>query len=389
MKAARFLILLLPMLLGGCWDRTEINDQGIVQLTAFDAGDKPGSYQSLVQVALPKKISGQASSTGGGAGSTSSLPYMPVMVKGTGLDDMMVELEQRISRNVILAHRRVFIVGEKLARRGIEGVLDSISRDPDQRLRAFFVVARGMTAAKLAESEYTLEATKEEALRELIVRKMKVPSTFRDVFANSAEPGIEPIAAAFSRGSDGQIRLKSIAIFKDLKLVGYVDGYETIALLSLLGSDDPYGVIKVRYPGAEGDVAIQVNKLKIERKVAVKEGVPAFRFRVRATGRVTGNTAGLDLGDAAVKEKLDVAMKQELRRLYLSLFDKLQTKYKADSTGLGQLVYRNNPKAWKKLEPEWDEVYPRAAVAVDVDATVTQVGLMGAPFFLPEDEVNK
>lgn len=64
MKLQKLLIILtLPFLINGCWDRTEMNDLGFVMGTAFDLTND-GKIMGSIQISIPP--SGQGGILGGG-----------------------------------------------------------------------------------------------------------------------------------------------------------------------------------------------------------------------------------------------------------------------------------------------------------------------------------
>ncbi|OAS17373.1 Ger(x)C family spore germination protein [Paenibacillus oryzisoli] len=378
---------MILLLLTGCWDRKEINDIAIIQLSAFDLmpdTDK-GKYRGYVQVAIPKSIgAGQLTTSGG----TQQKTYMPLVDYGENIEAMTIRLERKLSRDVLPSHRRVFIVGESLARQNMAPLLDLISRNPKNRLRTYLIVARGTDAKSLVETEYPLEATKEEALREIIVRKMQIPSMLRNFYASSAATGIEPIAAAFSKDKDDKILLNSIALFNKATLVGYVDDMQAVALTSLLGKK-PFGDVEVSLPDQEGKLSVRVTTLKAKKRVEVSGEQPHFIIDIRAAGRIMGNLSKLDPSDPAVMEKLNASFQDQVTQVYQELFHTLQTTYQTDTAGLGQSVYRKYPKLWKKIEKDWDTIFPKVDVQFKVEANIFQMGVQGAPYYLKEDEISQ
>lgn len=387
MKRCKPLILMLTVaiVLTGCWDRKEINDLGLLLLTALDEGEEPGTYQAYLQIAIPKKMGVGQTSGNGGKGQK---PYMPLLIKAKKVDELRIELDRQLSRDLITTHRRIYIIGESLAKRGVKGILDEISRNPKNRLRTLFVVAKGMQAKTLAESEYPLEQTNEEVMREMIARKMQIPSTLRDFFAASAAPGIEPIMAAYSKDKNGKFAVDSIAILRGYKLVGYVERNQAMALTSLLG-EEPFGIILLRLPDIKGSISVQLDKLQVKRKLQIVDGQPAFTCKVSASGRIMENETNIDLANADYINKLNKVLEEEITKLYQSLFLKLQKKYRADSAGLGATIYQKDTKFWKKTEKDWPKMYMEQKIEFEVKAKITHIGVVGAPFYLPEDEVKE
>ncbi|OCT15964.1 hypothetical protein A8709_10105 [Paenibacillus pectinilyticus] len=370
--------------LTGCWDRKEINDIAILQLTAFDQMPETGKYRGYVQIAIPKSIgAGQLTTSGG----TQQKTYMPLMDYGDNIASMTLRMERKLSRDELPSHRRIFIVGDYLARHDLSSLLDMISRDPKNRLRTYIVIARDTDAKSLVETEYPLEATKEEALREIIVRKMRAPSMLRDFYVSSAAAGIEPVAAAFSKSEDGKIQMDSLALFKKTSLVGYVSDMQAVALITLLGKK-PFGNVNVTIPGQTNHLSVRVTKIHIARQVRIVNEQPQFTLAIKASGNIVDNRTALDTSDPAIMEKLNVSFQEQITEVFQKLFHTLQKTYQTDSAGLGQTVYRKYPKVWKQIEKKWPTLYPDVDIQMNVSANIDDMGVQGAPYYLEEDEVS-
>ena len=54
---------------------------------------------------------------------------------------------------------------------------------------------------------------------------------------------------------------------------------------------------------------------------------------------------------------------------------KVQSKYKADIFGFGNLIYKNDPKTWEKLEKEWNTKYfPNLNVKIKTNLKISATG---------------
>ncbi|WP_400161827.1 Ger(x)C family spore germination protein [Brevibacillus sp. TJ4] len=386
--ATALCLCLLLFSLSGCWDRREVNDVAFVVLTALDEGRKPEEYQILIQVALPRLMSSfQQGAQGGGSPVP---PSMTVMAYGENLDEMYIELERQLSRDISSAHSRVVIIGEGLARRGVRDLLDEFSRNANNRLRTILVVAQGQKAAKLVDKKYGLETFISDALLEIVRRKKGTPSTLRDFFIASTTPGVEPSVAAFATPPQpgGRLIMDTTAIFRDYKLVGFLKQGEVMMLNSLLG-EAPLDVLKVKLPEMDGQASVQLDMLDTKGKVRLVDGKLKFTFDVVAEGHLRENTSNLDLSNPLYVRKLDQALKKKIEDEYRNLFTKLQKEFKADSVGLGAMVYRKYPEYWKQIEKDWPKLFPEQQVTWNVTARINEIGIIGPPLILPEKEVAK
>ncbi len=73
---------------------------------------------------------------------------------GTGRDthEAIQMMQTKMSREIFRGHRRVILIGEKMAKSGLAPVLDAYSRDPDIRLRAGVFVIKREYCKRFSES---------------------------------------------------------------------------------------------------------------------------------------------------------------------------------------------------------------------------------------------
>jgi Ger(x)C family germination protein len=383
--------LLVPVLLltvwicTGCWDRREIIDVAIVMITGVDEGPKPGIYRVHAHIAEPIRIGGPGES---GSGQKKKEPVTHIVTEGRNIDEARSNAERMLSRDLVTSHRRVYLIGEALARQGIQDILDQISRSPMNRLSTLLVVAENSKAGKLMDLQVPLENFDVELFRELSIRKTRIPTSLKDYFIASTTPGQQPVAISFTKTKDNKIMMSGIAIFRDNKLKGFVKGKEAVALTGMLGGKTG-GSITIRISKVKGDLSIRLDRLVLRRKVAISKGEPKFTFQVQAVGRILDNRTNLDLSDPSIIEKLNKAFAEEMEKTYQTLFRRLQKDFRTDSSGMGAMIYKKYPDYWKRIEKEWPKMYPDQTINWQVSANITGVGSIGAQLFIPENEVKK
>ncbi|MCZ8522975.1 MULTISPECIES: Ger(x)C family spore germination protein [Paenibacillus] len=376
---AALFLMLATVLVTGCWDRVELNDVGVLLVTAIDKDEKTNQFKAQTMFAVPR--SGNNNSSG-------PKVKMSIQSKGDDLDKVRLDLDRQLSRQFVTTHRRVFIVSESLARDGIEGILDQISRSPKNRLKTYFVVARNAHASKLINMEYELDPTPGEVFREIVKTKVQVPTSLREIFISSITPGIEPVAAGFTNKTEENAKaaLDSIALFKGFKLVGFVDDLEAVALNSMLNKK-PFGIVELMEE--KGKVLVALDTLKVKPDVSLVNNVPQFLCHVKATAHINENQTPMDVTNPQYIEKLNKELEQELEQVYKSLFYKLQRKYEVDSAGLGAVIYRKDPDYWKRIEKNWPSMYRELPIQWQLKADIAGVGSSGANLFIQENELIK
>jgi spore germination protein KC len=82
-------------------------------------------------------------------------------------------------------------------------------------------------------------------------------------------------------------------------------------------------------------------------------------------------------------------MEKSVEKQVLDTLSTVQKRYKVDSVGFGQEIYRDKPKQWKALKEQWDQKFPEVDVSVEVKLNIIGSGMAGAPLHLKKKEIIK
>lgn len=370
-------------LMTGCWDRKEVLDVAILLASSLDTGAKPGTYCSHMHIVDPKRLFSPGQPV-----QSARKPIEHIAYEGKNLDDNRVGSEQMLPRDMVTSHRRVFVLGDELARRGIKDALDQLSRNPKNRLNTYLVVAEDSRGDQMLDLPWTMETFGAQVFKEIIDRKADIPTSLKDYFIASTTPGQQPIMASFNRTKENKITVSGIAAFNDHKLAGFVKGQEAALLTGLLGHKF-IASFTVPIPIAGESVSVQLDRLKVKKKVDLSADKPKITITVKGFGRIMDNRTNLDLSNPKTVLTVNQAFAKELEKSFVSLFKRLQQELKTDSAGLGAMIYRESPRYWRRIEKDWPELYPKQEITWNVQGQVTGVGTVGAPLYLPGDEVQK
>ncbi|MGG3790070.1 hypothetical protein ABEV41_10955 [Geobacillus thermodenitrificans] len=177
-KVRRALVFLLVsinvVILGGCWDREEINDIAIVLGIGIDRV-KNGNIRLTVEIAVPRVIgSGQMGGTGGDKEET-------IIRSGTGVTiaDAIAQLQERLPRRLFWGHMKIVIFGEQAAKVGIREHLDFLIRHPQTRTRCNVFVGKG-SAKSMLELIPPIEQSASEVLREMAESRTLMRKTAKE-----------------------------------------------------------------------------------------------------------------------------------------------------------------------------------------------------------------
>ncbi len=158
-----FILALVALLLfscTGCWDRKELNQISVCTMIGFDRvvrNGKPLILMSVLSLKLNAGLTAGGAGVGGGITNTPSSLGVIDSAEGETAGDALRNMSLRSPRVIFLGHAEMVIVGEDLARDGIQQVIDFCDRNKDIRYQADVAVCQG-SALEALESQPEFEA---------------------------------------------------------------------------------------------------------------------------------------------------------------------------------------------------------------------------------------
>ena len=370
-----FVVCSLAFLMSGCWDRTEINDVAFVLATALDK-EENGMIRDSMLIPLPGQMGGPS---GGGGGTSGNKSYYIDSEVAPTFREARSKLQSRMSREIFMGHRRVIVVGERLARDGISEVLEFHNRERDSRMNAYIVVAKGDGNA-LLKARPTLERFSAESIRELLQKTGIMPVSIKKVTVTMGAPGSDPIIVYMgTRRSENEneqsneIEVLGYAQFKKDRMVG-VFQKETAAGIAWLNNHFVSHITSVKLDSGQR-VAIDIFLGKTRIKSEVRDGRAHFNIHVTARARTLESMPALDFRDPEIDRRLNAAIADYMRKALEATVSQMK-KEGTDSAAFGMQLYRQHPALWKRtFEKNWPEHLKAAEFRFHVDVSVTETGL--------------
>ncbi|MEW5321749.1 Ger(x)C family spore germination protein [Geobacillus thermoleovorans] len=393
--AAVLPLLVCAGLLSGCWSKKELTDLAFVIAVGLDK-TKDGKYLASFQVVNPGNVAGATQRGGGAAG----VPVSIYTSTGDSLVEASRKASEKVSRLLYYAHTNLVVIGEEVAREGLDGVFDAMERNNQFRTTARLVVARGQSAKdvltvltpvdKISANQIikTLEFS-EMAWGQTInvdvwqaIRSLA--SSGRDLTVTGVTIEGDPKRGkrqtnVQSSVPDARVSLEGLALFKKGRLVGWVDGPPARGIVWVLDRIKQTN-ITIPWKGKKEVIGYRTVRGKTDIKATVKHGRPTVSVHIRAEGDVSEARVPIDLADAGVLFQLEKDIERHVKNEVKQAIETAQRE-RTDIFGFGDAVHRMDPRLWKKIEKEWnDRYFPNLDVMVTVDMYIRRTGLRNKPY---------
>ncbi|WNR43918.1 Ger(x)C family spore germination protein [Paenibacillus roseipurpureus] len=368
-------LLLTATLLTGCWDRTETNDVAFVLTSSADLEDD-GRYRVAYMFPLPGSMGG---ASGGGGGTGGSKSYYIDSEVGMTFRDAVGKLQKRTARRIFLAHRRTIVIGEKLAKSGINSIFDALPRSPENRMTTFLVATKGK-GYDLLNTEPRFERFPAEVIRELAKSRQSLPTSTKEIgltLSFKSDPimsYIEPAEGQAATNPSKEMQLTGYVQFKSDRMVGLYKKQEANGLMWLLNQVKQQ---QFTFPASDDKlitIAVHGGRSKITPKL--HDDKITFNVDAEAQGIVVEDHSNEDLYRAEILRTIEDKFAEQVKNAIVASIKQMQ-KEGTDSAQLGLKVWRSYPKKWKeKFEGDWEHYFKEAEFHIVVKASIPNTGVI-------------
>lgn len=391
-----FLIIMIIIFQGGCWSRREINDLAIVLATGVDQAPG-GNIRLTVQIARPRAF-------GGGGQKAVGFEENNVWVvsqDGETVLDAQRYLEAKVSRKIYWGHNVILVFGKEMAQQGLRSAINFFVRSPDARETIWVLAARGK-AEDVLNSHSQLENTSAQSAGSMIRSGVSMPVMLKDLSMMLASKGTNPVlpvleltpsgtpqgpglkenlpeAPADSKTMKnpvhGEITVTGTAVFKDDKLIGWLDMPETRGLLWLKNKMKK-GVITVpsmTEPGKKISVNLTRGSTRVE---PFYDGQNIwFDIKIKLEGELLEQQSTEDLTRPEIFKAIKKEMARTIEARARNVLDKAQIDYGVDIFGFGDAFHKKYKKEWALMQDNWNEAFANANTDIKVEAHIRHTGL--------------
>ncbi|AZO94975.1 Ger(x)C family spore germination protein [Halocella sp. SP3-1] len=391
------LLIIIIMLSAGCANRKEVDELGIINLTAIDRDPKTNKYEIGVQLISPQ---GTMSEQG------TQQQVWTIAATGDTLMKAAKNLRSRVPKKLVWFHSNIIVIGEELAKEGIDKTIDFFASNPEIRYNSWVLVYKGRLD-ELFKMAPRFDNSLAQAMEGIIDNQEEWSSFYtinlKDMLIRLANPHYDVIAGMMTdyvpklptEGTYEQenllsnldpdekqiLALSAMGVFKNGKLKGWFNQGDTMGYLWVTG-EMKRGTIVVPVKKNDKDRSMSVDFLTASSKLkpVLKKGNLSIELKIKTDVEISEKVSQFDLTKIDNVKKAEKLIAEKIKEKIEGALKKAQKEYKADIFGYSVVVNRRYPKEWKeKYKDKWDEIYPNIVTNVDVEVTIKRLGMLSNP----------
>ncbi|MDD3304894.1 MAG: Ger(x)C family spore germination protein [Bacilli bacterium] len=369
----KYLVLIFTVfLMTGCWDYVGVDNISIVTGMAIDKDDKTNNYKAafeVVNIDVSNKIE--------------VVKTEIVETMGKTLFDTSRNAKKRLMNKLYFGDMEVVIIDKKIAEKdGIDTILNWFLRDTEIRGTLNFVISEEKTAMEILNNNALNHPIVGLLIKEILKNDNEVTSStiyqpLYRAYNNLHDNGCSlafPIFRIVENDGKETLESNGIAVFKKDKMIGQFQSNESKYYLFI--SNNVNGGLLTFDSNKDNidDITLEISGNNTSKKYSYEDG--KFKFLITTNTVVHLSEADEYHANISVKKikELEKQAEQLIEKNIQKIIKKAKSEYKVDVFSLGSVVYKNNPKLWKKVKNDWEKKFLETEIEVKSDVDIINTG---------------
>jgi Ger(x)C family germination protein len=365
-KISLKILFIVPILLTGCWDQRLLVNRTLVNGISFDLTEE-GNIASSVRALNIKSL-------GGGQFEINDelVNAERQTVVGLGLD-----LDSKISGEIDASKAHVVIIGEELAKKGIQPFTEFFYRNRDSYISSKIAISKGKGKEILSlEKEKSpiafviLQLLKGAETDTVIPKK----NTFT-VWNNILDPGKDMILPYLERTDSTKVAVAGVALFNGDTYTGKtLSKTNSGLLLSMMNQLDKSNRMAIILGPKSSEQSISITTRDLKRALEVKvDKDDRITCKIDLNLDIEVLSFPQDFKEPLNIRKLNQDLSEELTKQAKVITDTL-LEANCDALGIGRQISSYHHELWKKIN--WEEEYKNVQFEPNVKVNIIKTGIL-------------
>ncbi len=348
-------ILILPFILGGCYDYNELNDLALISGIGIDYEDD--MYNVTFEILSTKK-SGEQS------GATSTYT---VNAKGKTVTEAFMNNGNNMDKVPYYDHVEIVIISDEVAKKHLEDVAEYIIRSSKFRNEVYLAIAKDKKAEDVIKTNSKEKPVASTFMVDLLEHSDNsssagyyIPFTkFLDKVLTKGEDGLAPVFTT----KDKEIVLEGLAVFKDFHLVHIFDDQES-SIVNLINNFKHNTVLFTKTCDNKKETVLSIYASKINIKALDNK----IKIEGTLNGRINSDACGYNFRDTETYRILEKDFTKIIQEEMNKTINTLKM-VESNALSIGKIYYNKYRQEKYLLWTKQDFVY-------DLDLKINKKGLI-------------
>ena len=351
-------------LFSGCWNYKEIEKNTIVAGVAIDPGTNGYKYHVTYET---------LSLTGG---KDQTIKSSLLESNGNTIFDAVRQTVTMSDKKLYFSDCKVVIVSKEIAKEGIGPLLDFFLRDHEPRISLLFAVSDENTAAEILNIQLKTEEPVSYKISSMLEQSQDVLGQvlsyplyqIYNVLTSQSQELTLPDIRVVKVFENKEPELGTNVIFRQDKMIGIMPENECLYYL-MLKNQLKSGLLLTSVSPGQKDISLEIMKCSTKLQPVISGNHVTMKIQINIDADIGEENNQKDNYTAGNGEfrAIEKAASKEVQEQTESVINDIQKNYGTDIFGFGTEIHQNRYDDWKRLEPNWDKIFPTVTSEVSAD----------------------
>ncbi|MCM1052976.1 MAG: Ger(x)C family spore germination protein [Ruminococcus sp.] len=332
------ILLIIPLILSGCYDYNELNDLAIISGVGIDYEDD--NFILTFEILSTKKEGEKSGSSG----------TYNITTKGKTIAEAFSNSGNNLDKVPYFEHIDIIVISEDIAYNHLDEVSEYLIRSTEVRNEFYMAIGKNYTSKEIISKTSKEKPSSAQVIVGLLENSKDTSSAgYYDLFTRSVskmitdgKDAILPIVTL----NEEDIELNGMGVFKDFKLV-HTFNTKDASIMNLLNNFD-YNSIVLKHKCDKGSTVVSL----YEGKIGIDPSDDKVLVEAKISAKVNEDTCGFDFRDEKTYIELEKEFTKVLEKELDSVINELK-KAKSNALSIGKTYYdKTRNKAYFKWTTE-------------------------------------
>ncbi|MBR9648857.1 MAG: Ger(x)C family spore germination protein [Clostridium tyrobutyricum] len=382
-------LILICVLLTGCWDKVEIENKQLVSIIGVDTGEDIDKQKYLKNVKPEdpltsidlKKIhltfgSPDLSQLGPDKGAQAEDKYIDA--DGYSFQDAVSKARLKSSRSIRFSHTSLLVFSDGIMEHPyvLKEILDYLQREPSLNRNMYIVVVQGK-AERYIKLKTNMEKNMESYIIGLINNDSSnteiIPVSLNDFLVQMNENGNSLLPKIGMDENNKDVKVLGSLAIKNFKAKGILNPTETANIEFLKGKLK--GSKRMIYLDNH-PVDIDINNTNRKISVGEVKGKLQFNIHLRMEAQIKNYYLDKNLFSVNTLKFIQDNFNKSIKIECEEALKKIQQELVIDPIGLGKYLEEYHPGIWNRVKDNWDNEYKDSTINVNIDTQIRRIGVV-------------
>ena len=352
--------------------KKDIRNRLVIQGIGIDI-EEDGKYSVTIQAI---DTNAQAATSSDGA---SQPPLKAYMVKGDTIYTAIKSVTETEGKIPLYSQNRIIILGKSITEENMADVIDFFVRDVENS-SSVYVAAAEKTAGEILNAkngeEYISARSIETGISSYEYDARIFNMQLYDLinrYNSSTKDFAMPLLSLKEKENEKSVEISGTALFNSTKYREKISKDQTV-FLNILYDKVNNTALSYDYEN-DKKVSLNIVNSKTERRVAIQNGKPVFKIKVKMQADISEISGGVSSRvQSRDIEKIKTAGENYIEKETKKLLNSLYNEYNSDSVGFARLIYICQQEFFKMNEKNLDFVLQNSIYEVEVDLKIRRIG---------------